>query len=364
MKLALVSDAWAPQTNGVVRTLRTTSEVAARMGVEIRVVEPSMFATLPCPTYPEIRIAISPARSLRRILEEFSPDAVHIATEGPLGHAARRTCIRMRRPFTTSYHTRFPEYLRARFPISPRLSYAYLRRFHCAARRTLVATPSMEKSLLERGFRNLVRWGRGVDVEQFRPFDTSVLSLPRPISVCCGRVAVEKNLEAFLRLDLPGSKVVVGDGPDRERLQARYPDVYFTGYLYGDELAHTLSSGDVFVFPSLTDTFGLVMLEAMACGLPVAAYPVTGPIDVVSHGVNGVLDADLRKATLGALELDRKTCRECALERTWERATEQFLSQLAATGPGVSVTRVSATRVSAARRRRPAAAPLEDRSAR
>jgi UDP-2,3-diacylglucosamine pyrophosphatase LpxH len=268
-------------------------------------------------------------RPMARRVGGFSPQAVHIATEGPLGLAARRWCRRSALPFTTSYHTQFPEYVRARAPIPLALSYAHLRRFHGAAVRTMVATPSMQAQLEARGFRNVVRWSRGVDVALFQPHMPPAFALPRPVSLYMGRVAIEKNIEDFLRLDLPGTKVVIGDGPARSALEMRYPDVVFTGYRFGEELARHVASADVFVFPSRTDTFGLVLLEAMACGVPVAAYPVTGSVDVVATGVSGILDTDLRAATLAALELDRSACRAHALEFTWERATDQFLKNLA-----------------------------------
>jgi glycosyltransferase involved in cell wall biosynthesis len=301
MKLALVTDAWLPQTNGVVRTLAMTSSQLQRSGHVVEVIEPRSFRTLPCPTYPEIRLAWRPYRRLADQLSALDPDSVHIATEGPLGLAARRWCIRHGRAFTTSYHTQFPEYVRARAPIPLGLSYAHLRRFHGAAARTLVATPSMRRMLEARGFANLGLWSRGVDTELFRPRAKSFLELPRPIWLYFGRVAVEKGIGDFLRLDLPGTKLVVGDGPALEECRRRYPEAVYAGYRHGEELAAYVAASDVFVFPSRTDTFGLVLLEAMACGVPVAAYPVTGPQDVVTDGVNGMLDEDLRTAALAAM---------------------------------------------------------------
>ena len=329
MKIAIVTDAWRPQTNGVVKTLSTTADGLRALGHDVAVIEPNQFKTFPCPTYPEIRLAWLPYRRLSQLLEEFGPDAIHIATEGTLGGAARKWCLRRRFPFTTSYHTQFPEYVRARAPIPLAVSYAHLRRFHSAAARTMVATPAMQQLLESRGFRNIVRWTRGVDVSLFKPRDKGYLDLPRPIAMYVGRVAVEKNIEAFLALELPGTKVVVGDGPARAGLEAKYPAARFVGYRFGEELAAHVAAADVFVFPSRTDTFGLVLLEAMACGVPVAAYPVTGPIDVVTRGVTGELSEDLRAATLAALELDPQRCRAYALENTWENATRQFLSHLA-----------------------------------
>jgi glycosyltransferase involved in cell wall biosynthesis len=329
VKIALVTDAWRPQTNGVVQTLSTTCEHLRALGHDVCVIEPNQFRTFPCPTYPEIRLAWFPCRRLAATLASFDPDAVHIATEGTLGLAARHWCLRHRLAFTTSYHTQFPEYVRARLPIPLALSYAHLRGFHGAAQRTMVATPAMQQQLEERGFRNIVRWTRGVDVALFKPAEKAFLAFPRPIAIYVGRVAVEKNIEAFLRTELPGTKVVVGDGPARAELQLRYPSVRFLGYKFGAELAAHIAAADVFVFPSRTDTFGLVLLEAMACGVPVAAYPVTGPIDVVQDGVTGALDTDLRAATLRALQIDPMQCRAHALQHTWENATRQFLSNLA-----------------------------------
>jgi glycosyltransferase involved in cell wall biosynthesis len=329
VRIALVTDAWLPQTNGVVKTLGTTAAQLRAQGHEVLVVEPGQFRSFPCPTYPEIRLAWMPGAKLAAILEDFAPHAVHIATEGTLGTAARNWCRKRRVEFTTSYHTQFPEYVRARFPIPLGLSYSVLRRFHGSAARTMVATPTMQRLLEERGFRNIVRWTRGVDVELFRPRPKDFLNLPRPIFLYCGRVSVEKNIEEFLKLDLPGTKVIVGDGPSRAQLETQYPHCVFTGYKYGEELAQHVAAADVFVFPSRTDTFGLVLLEAMACGVPVAAYPVTGPIDVVKNHETGVLHEDLRVAALAALKIDPAVCREYAVQHTWARATQQFLSNLA-----------------------------------
>jgi glycosyltransferase involved in cell wall biosynthesis len=328
VKIAIVTDAWRPQTNGVVQTLSTTAQTLRAGGHDVLVIEPNQFRTFPCPTYPEIRLAWLPYRRLAQLLLDFGPDGIHIATEGTLGMAARSWCLRNRFAFTTSYHTQFPEYVRARAPIPVALSYAHLRRFHSAADRTMVATPTLQKQLETRGFRNIVRWTRGVDVDLFKPLGKGFLELPRPIFVYLGRVAVEKNLEAFLDLDLPGTKLVIGDGPERRSLQAEFPTAKFVGYKYGAQLAAHLAAADVFVFPSRTDTFGLVLLEALACGVPVAAYPVTGPIDVIQNGVTGVLDEDLRAAALAALKLDPQQCRAFALKHTWEAATRQFVANL------------------------------------
>jgi 1,2-diacylglycerol 3-alpha-glucosyltransferase/glucuronosyltransferase len=338
MRIALVTDAWHPQVNGVVRTLATTRGCLEAAGHEVVVLSPEGQRTLPCPTYPEIRLVLFAYRYVSRTLRASCPDAIHIATEGPLGIAARRFCTREQLSFTTAYHTQFPQYVRSRVPIPVAWTYRYLRRHHSQARRTLVATRHMRDDLIARGFTNVVIWSRGVDTRQFRPCGRRHLEAPRPISMYVGRVAVEKNLEAFLAAPLGGTKIVVGDGPDRARLAARYPAARFVGYKFGEELARYLSSADVFVFPSRTDTFGLVMLEAMACGTPVAAYPVTGPIDVVHDGYSGSLDEDLTRAVERALTLDRDHCRAAALERTWERATDQFLSHLVEAGSGADLT--------------------------
>jgi glycosyltransferase involved in cell wall biosynthesis len=328
MKLALVTDAWFPQTNGVVRTLAMTVGHLRADGVHVEVFSPTGFRTVPCPTYPEIRLALFAGRALARKLDAFDPDAVHVATEGPLGIAARNWCRRRRREFTTAYHTQFPEYLRARAPIPLALGYAAMRWFHGGARRTLVATPSMQQQLERRGLRNITRWSRGVDSDLFRPRDKAFLDLPRPLWLYLGRVAVEKGIEEFLELELPGTKLVVGDGPARSRLEQQFPDASFVGFRHGDDLACHVAACDVFVFPSRTDTFGLVLLEAMACGVPVAAHPVTGPVDVVIDGVTGALDEDLRAAALRALHLDPRACREHALTYSWVACTRQFRAAL------------------------------------
>lgn len=328
MRLAIVTDAWFPQINGVVRTLNRVREELEAQGHEIRVISPDAFSSLPCPTYPEIRLALFPGPKLARLLDEFRPDAIHIATEAPLGLAAKRYCRRRGLAFTTSFHTRFPEYVQARFGIPTAWGYAVLRRFHRGSAAVMVATESLKQDLARRGFQYLVDWSRGVDTELFRPREKNVFDLPRPIFLCVGRVAVEKNLEAFLDLELPGSKVVVGDGPLLESLKRRYPGVHFTGAKVGEELARHYASGDVFVFPSRTDTFGLVLLEALASGLPVAAYPVTGPLDVVKGAPVGCLDEDLGKAAQSALTFAPEACRDYALQYSWARCAEQFASNL------------------------------------
>ncbi|MGD2056606.1 MAG: glycosyltransferase family 1 protein [Gammaproteobacteria bacterium] len=314
----------------MVNTLQQTRCALERFGYRVAMLTPRDHRTLPCPTYPEIRLALRPARKLRARLDDLQPDHIHIATEGPLGLAARNHCLRNRLAFTTSYHTSFPDYIRKRIPVPLSLSYALFRRFHGAAARTMVATPGQEAVLRHWHFRNIVRWSRGVDTELFSPGDREALEVTRPLFTYAGRIAVEKNIEAFLSLDLPGTKCVIGGGPALEELRRKYPDVLFAGYRFGRELARYLAAADVFVFPSRTDTFGLVMLEAMACGVPVAAFPVTGPVDVVTPGETGILDEDLRRAALEALELDRKRCRSEALQHTWAASARQFLNNLVA----------------------------------
>ena len=328
MRILLATDAWAPQVNGVVMTLRNTIRGVEAAGHVVEVIGPERFHSIPCPTYPEIRLALLPFPLFSRLAAKFAPDAVHIATEGPVGSAARKFCLREKLAFTTAYHTRFPEYVHARIRLPLRLTYEWLRRFHAPAKAVMVATRALHTDLERRGFGNLVTWTRGVDTELFRPGPPLANDWRRPVFMYVGRVAVEKNIEAFLALDLPGTKVVVGDGPQRAALQRRFPDAVFTGAKHGEELAAHFRSADVFVFPSLTDTFGLVLLEAMASGTPAAAYPVTGPIDVIASGRSGVLHQDLRAAALAALELRRDAVRQHALAFSWERATQQFLGNL------------------------------------
>jgi glycosyltransferase involved in cell wall biosynthesis len=328
MKIMLVTDAWEPQVNGVVRTLKTTARELTAMGHEVRFLTPLEFRTIPCPTYPEIRLSLLPGVGVNRKIREFDPDVLHIATEGPLGMAARRFALRNDFPFTTAYHTRFPEYVHARMRLPLSWSYAWLRWFHRPSRAVMAPTQVVVDDLVSNGFERVRLWSRGVDADVFHPQQAKRLNSEPPIFLYVGRVAVEKNVEAFLELDLPGSKWVVGTGPALERIRARFPKVNYLGLLDREELAQVYASADVFVFPSKTDTFGLVLLEAMACGLPVAAYPVTGPRDVIGNSSAGVLDEDLRTACLGALKLRREDALARAGLFTWRAATLQFFGNL------------------------------------
>lgn len=328
MRLLVVSDAWYPQVNGVVRTLDTVTGLLRGQGHTVETIGPDRFRSIPCPTYPEIRLAVDARGRLPAMVDAFAPDAVHIATEGPLGLAMRRYCLRRGLRFTTSFHTRFPEYLHARIRLPVCFAYAWLRRFHGAAAATMVATPSLQTDLEARGFTRLVRWSRGVDTAQFRPCAAAGPVAPGPNWLYVGRVAVEKNIQAFLDLSLPGIKHVVGDGPMLETLRRRYPEVRFAGALHGADLARHYAEADVFVFPSRTDTFGLVLLEALASGLPVAAYPVTGPLDVIGDSGVGALDEDLGRAARRALDIPRDRCRDFALRHDWTRSAGQFLDNL------------------------------------
>ncbi len=328
MRILIISDAWEPQVNGVVRTLRTTRDTLIAQGHVAEIIGPDRFRSVPCPTYPEIRLALGARRRLPKMIDSFAPDAIHIATEGPLGWAARKYCLTRGLEFTTSFHTMFPDYLHVRTGIPVSWTFAMLRRFHRPASAVMVATDSVENELRSRGFVNLVRWTRGVDVELFHPRDKDFLDGPRPIQLYTGRVAVEKNIEAFLSLPNAGTKYVVGDGPQLPALQAKFPDVRFVGAKHGDELARHYAAADVFVFPSRTDTFGLVMLEALACGVPVAAYPVTGPVDVLDGSGVGALDEDLSKAVDAALAIPAEACRAFALKYAWPVSVQQFMGHL------------------------------------
>lgn len=334
LKVLIVTDAWAPQVNGVVRTLEMLGRDLRALGHEVRYATPEGRFTVPMPTYPEIRLSVLPRKSLEREIRGYAPDAIHIATEGTLGLAARAICRKYGIPFTTSFHTRFPEYVNARFRfISEARVYRFLRWFHAPATAMMVATQSLRQELERHGFRNTRIWSRGVDVDRFHPIADASFPWPRPIWLYVGRVAVEKNIEAFLALDLPGTKVIVGDGPARASLEQQYPDAKFVGQKIGDDLVHAYAASDVFVFPSRTDTFGLVLLEALACGTPVAAYPVQGPLDVVGGSEVAALDEDLASACRTALTLNRDVCRAYALKRSWATCTQQFLSNLAVEPP-------------------------------
>ncbi len=329
MKIMIVTDAWEPQINGVVRTLQVTARELQALDHSVQLLTPLEFRTLPCPTYPDIRLSLLPRRKVFRRLRAYDPDALHIATEGPLGIAARRFALLHRMPFSTAYHTRFPEYVRARTGLPLTFTYRFLRWFHQPSEAVMVPTDGVRRDLQAHGFRNVVTWSRGVDLQIFKPRTGRRLRSAPPIFLYVGRVAVEKNIEAFLELDLPGSKWVVGVGPALKTIQARFPAVNYLGLLTPPELAEVYASADVFVFPSKTDTFGLVLLEAMACGLPVAAYPVTGPRDVLGESQTaGVMHEDLRTACLAALKLRREDAATHARRFSWRAATEQFLSHL------------------------------------
>ncbi len=335
MRIALVTDAWAPQVNGVVRTLTETVRELRSRGHEVEVTSPELFRSVPCPTYPEIRLALGAHRAVVRRLTAFAPDAVHVATEGPLGWAARNWCMAQRRPFTTAYHTQFPDYLARRTGLPARLFWPYIRRFHRPAARIMVATQTIREQLCAQGLTQVVEWSRGVDLTSFIP-DLAppdlFFTLPRPIQLYVGRVAVEKNIEAFLANSHPGSKVVVGSGPEAARLAAAFPEAQFLGPRSGQALAACFAGADVFVFPSRTDTFGLVMIEALACGTPVAAYPVPGPLDVLTPR-SGAMDEVLETAIARALTLDRADCLAHGRSFSWQASADQFLDALVPLGP-------------------------------
>jgi glycosyltransferase involved in cell wall biosynthesis len=327
-RILIITDAWLPQINGVVRSIEALVREAPALGVEIQILSPNEFRTVPLPTYPQVRVAITWPGAVRRRIENLKPDFIHIATEGPLGLCAWFACRRTGRSFTTCYHTRFPEYLAARGVAPSRFVYALLRRFHNAGSGMMVSTETLRRELATRGFVRLMRWSHGVDCDLFRPRAGSIFELPRPIFLTCARVAIEKNLDAFLLLDLPGSKVVVGDGPARNKLQTRFPGAYFVGEMRDERLAAAYASADVFVFPSLTDTFGLVLLEALASGLPVAAHPVVGPIDVIGDSGAGVLDANLGRAALAALAIPGELARARALTFSPSESARQFVENV------------------------------------
>ncbi len=329
LRILIVSDAWFPQVNGVVRTLSIVAEHLRAGGDIVEVIGPDRFVSVPMPGYPEIRLALAPRRRLARLVDAFRPEVVHIATEGPLGWAMRGICLKHGWPFTTAFHTRFPEYLHARTRAPLAWSWAVMRRFHEAGAGTFAATRSLREDLASRGFTKVRAWTRGVDLARFRPEPREPWDgLRRPVFLYAGRVAVEKNIEAFLALDLPGTKVVVGDGPAREGLQKRFPSAHFTGYRDNGNLARSYAGADVFVFPSRTDTFGLVLLEALASGTPVAAFPVTGPLDVLTNPLVGTMNEDLRAACLDALACDRAVCRTHAEAWSWDACAAQFRAAL------------------------------------
>ena len=339
MKIALVTDAWHPQVNGVVRTLETIVGLLRDRGHEILVVSPDQYRSIPAPSYPEIRLAFTRARNIGRRIEQFGPDAIHLATEGPLCVQARRWCVRNKKSFTSAYHTQFPEYLAKRTRLSPRFFWPCIRWFHRASEAIMVSTESIRKQLRSERLDHVHHWSRGVDLDHFHPDAPSPAiyeKLVRPIQLYVGRVAVEKNIEAFLDCDQPGSKVVVGDGPALARLKARFPDVHFAGRKSGQELAGYYAGADVFIFPSKTDTFGLVIIEALACGTPVAAYPVTGPIDILTAS-SGAMDEDLNGAIRQALLLKPVDCIAHGQNYSWDKSARQFLDGLVSQDRGLDV---------------------------
>jgi glycosyltransferase involved in cell wall biosynthesis len=334
VRLTIVTDAWEPQVNGVVRSLQSVRREIEAMGIAVTVIAPDRFRTVPCPSYPDIRLVIGQGGAVGEAIAASQPDAIHIATEGPLGLAARRWCLKRKRPFTTAYHTHFPDYVTARTGLPLAWSWRYIRWFHGPAEAVLTSTPTLRRALQAQGIAQVCHWGRGVDLASFRPHRPEpdpFAGLARPIQLAVGRVAVEKNLEAFLSTRHPGTRVVVGDGPARALLERRYPDALFLGSLYGEALAVAYAAADVLAFPSRTDTFGLVMIEALACGTPVAAYPVPGPNDVVTPDV-GALDDDLEQAIARALECDRAACAAYGATFTWRASAREFVQALVVAG--------------------------------
>ncbi|NOU22856.1 MAG: glycosyltransferase family 1 protein [Methyloglobulus sp.] len=328
MRIALISDAWHPQINGVVTTVTNTVATLLKLGHEVELITPDRFRTYPWPGYPDVGMAFLCGPRLRPIIKAFKPDAIHLVTEGSIGYAARRYCREFGYRYTSSYLSQFPEYFKLRTGFPMMISEAYLRWFHSESARVMVATVSLEQEMRQKGYQRLARWSRGVDTTLFHPLTKDFIQDPRPIFMFTGRVAIEKNIEAFLKLDLPGTKYVIGDGPHKELLTKKYPAVRFTGYQQGESLARFMAAADVFVFPSLTDTFGVVLLEALASGVPVAAFPAQSPKDIVTDARVGILSENLQHAALAALSLDSQTCRNYALEYTWEKCTQQFVDNL------------------------------------
>ncbi|MEX0590671.1 MAG: glycosyltransferase family 1 protein [Xanthobacteraceae bacterium] len=355
MHILVATDAWHPQINGVVRTLTAVEKAAAPLGVSFTFITPDDFRTVPLPGYPEIPLAVPNPRAIARRIAQVKADAIHVATEAPVGYFVRRHCVAHGLPFTTSFHTRLPDYVSARLPIPPRWTWNWLRRFHNAGIGVMAATPALAAELDARGFRNTMLWPRGVDTDLFKRRPDTDLALKRPVFLSVGRLAIEKNLDAFLGLDLPGTKVVVGDGPARAELEARFPDAIFLGPQEGETLARTYAAADVFVFPSWTDTFGLVLLEALASGLPVAAFPVTGPLDVIGSAPVGVLADDLRVAALSALNVSPDACRAFALQHNWDESARVFLDNIVRAGAAPYSPRQQRMRVTS-REERPSVA--------
>ena len=328
MRIAIISDAWHPQINGIVTTLENISRELEKLGHSVRIFDPELFKAISCPGYSHFQLAFLCGPKLRPMIEAFNPDAIHIATEGPVGYAARRYCRHKGYQYTTSVHSRYPEYLKMRVGFPLLISHTYMRWFHLKSSRVMVATKTLQQELSSKGYKHLVLWPLGVDTELYRPTEPLLLEDQRPIFMYTGRIAIEKNIDAFLQLDLPGTKYIVGDGPLREVLVNQYPQVRFVGYKRGKELVGYLAAADVFVFPSKTDTFGLVLLEALACGVPVAAYPVPGPKDVITDSAVGSLDTDLKIAALKSLTLKTDDCRRYALNYSWEYSARQFATNL------------------------------------
>ncbi|NOT13400.1 MAG: glycosyltransferase family 1 protein [Methylococcaceae bacterium] len=328
MRIAIISDAWHPQINGVVTTLTNTVATLLKLGHVVELITPDRFRTYPWPGYPDVGLAFLCGPRLRPIIQSFKPDALHLVTEGPIGYAARRYCHAMGYHYTSSYLSQFPEYFKLRIGFPVMISEAYLRWFHNESQRVMVATPTLSMEMRQKGYQRLACWSRGVDTTLFRPRTKEFIKDPRPIFMFTGRVAIEKNIEAFLKLDLPGTKYVIGDGPYKETLEKKYPGVRFTGYQHGETLAQLMAAADVFVFPSLTDTFGVVLLEALASGVPIAAFPVQAPRDVITDANVGILSDDLQQAAIKALSLDLQMCRQYAMDYTWEKCTQQFVNNL------------------------------------